>query len=361
MADPTVYEFCALTATEELATGFACRHGLLLSDQRIQNYHQLMQMKKQCLLGTDECQGTVHAAKKKTRGKEYDGFRCTQCRKFRSVKNAIIDGELRGASKENDLRSFFATVGSDSKSHTKISLKSALAVIYFWSKNLSMRQTKYLLTEDITQDHTFVDWRHYLREVCQRELNDAAPMAGPGENVQIDETLLRGKRKYNRGRILLGNRVPPARKNYGKKVVGPWVFGMIWKQRDGTQELRMFHVLRRDEATLRALIQRNVAPGTTITSDKWRAYRNISQWPGYNYNHETVNHSENFVDPDTGANTQRIETHWGHVKTLILRQMRGTTTTLLPGHLAEYWWVKTHTHTPLNDILEAIARQFPLL
>uniref|UniRef100_A0A915KD35 ISXO2-like transposase domain-containing protein n=1 Tax=Romanomermis culicivorax TaxID=13658 RepID=A0A915KD35_ROMCU len=113
-------------------------------------------------------------------------------------------------------------------------------------------------------------------------------MGGPGEIVQIDESLMRGRRKYNRGRLLQGNRVPPARQNYGNRVVGPWVFGLIHKRADGTQDLRMFHVLRRNEPTLRAIIQRHVAPSTTIRSDLWRAYGNISNWPGFNYQHETV-------------------------------------------------------------------------
>src|SRR6218665_2456220 len=46
----------------------------------------------------------------------------------------------------------------------------------------------------------------------------------------------------------------------------------------------------------------------------------------------------NFLDPVTGANTQRIECHWGHIKTRLVRCMHGTSETLLPSHLAEYWW-----------------------
>ncbi|KAJ6619823.1 hypothetical protein lerEdw1_014913 [Lerista edwardsae] len=80
-------------------------------------------------------------------------------------------------------------------------------------------------------------------------MNDAQPMGGPGEIIRIDESLMRGRRKYNRGRLLLGNRAPPARQNYGNRIVGPWIFGMVWKHPNGEQELRMFHVLRRNEAT----------------------------------------------------------------------------------------------------------------
>jgi len=66
------------------------------------------------------------------------------------------------------------------------------------------------------------------------------------------------------------------------------------------------------------------------------------------------------VNPETGANTQRIESHWGHVKTKIMRMMRGTTKQLLQGHLAEYWWKGLHEETAFEDILLAIRGQFPL-
>lgn len=46
---------------------------------------------------------------------------------------------------------------------------------------------------------TIVDWRNYLRNICSMSLSEAPPMGGPGEIVQIDESLMRGRRKYNRG------------------------------------------------------------------------------------------------------------------------------------------------------------------
>ena len=50
-----------------------------------------------------------------------------------------------------------------------------------------------------------------------------------------------------------------------------------------------------------------------IWSDCWKAYGKISQFPE-GYKHGTVNHSTNFVDPDTGACTNRIESVWRHSK-----------------------------------------------
>ena len=67
------------------------------------------------------------------------------------------------------------------------------------------------------------------------------------------------------------------------------------------------------------------------------------------------------INPITGFHTQGIETHWGHVKTKIIRQMRGTTKSSIPGHLAEYRWKKFHNKTPLWDVIaEIVIAEFHL-
>ena len=76
-------------------------------------------------------------------------------------------------------------------------------------------------------------------------------------------------------------------RNYGRRIAGPWVFGMLWRR---TGELRLIRVDRRDAATLLSLIQRHIAPGTTVYSDRWAAYHGIDAIPGGNYIHRTVKH-----------------------------------------------------------------------
>ena len=90
-------------------------------------------------------------------------------------------------------------------------------------------------------------------------------------------------------------------------------------------------VPRRDAATLLPLIQRHVRPGTTIWSDEWAAYRRVQQLPSVTQ-HQTVNHSIEFVNPATGVQTQAIESYWNCVNTKFKR-MKGVQETMLSSYL----------------------------
>src|SRR6218665_662743 len=55
------------------------------------------------------------------------------------------------------------------------------------------------------------------------------------------------------------------------------------------------------------IIAANIWPGTTLMSDRSRAYNTVGQLP--DLRHLTVNHSLNFVDPNSGAQSQRVNDH----------------------------------------------------
>jgi transposase-like protein len=134
--------------------------------------------------------------------------------------------------------------------------------------------------------------------------------------VEIDESKF-GKRKYHRGH----------------RVDGVWVFGII--ERESGQVI-MIPVAKRSRAYLLPIIKHYIMEGTTIISDCWRAYDCLDD---EGFEHLRVNHSINFVDPDTGAHTNRIESSWGACKAVVLRQHRNKR--MVEGHLAVYLFQKS--------------------
>ena len=73
-------------------------------------------------------------------------------------------------------------------------------VIYHWSfEELSCKKAQREF--EIGSDHTTVDWRNFMRDICA-EYFIAHPRAigGPGMTVQIDESVF-ARRKANRGRV----------------------------------------------------------------------------------------------------------------------------------------------------------------
>ena len=113
---------------------------------------------------------------------------------------------------------------------------------------------------------------------------DSAKIGGPGKIVEIDESKF-GKRKYHKG----------SRKD------GIWVFGGI--ERD-SKNCFLSSVEDRSAEMLIPIIKEHVLPGTTIISDCWKAYARLEE---EGYVHQTVNHSKEFMNKETGAHTNTIE------------------------------------------------------
>ena len=124
---------------------------------------------------------------------------------------------------------------------------------------------------------------------------------------------------------------------YGRRVRGPWLFGLVLCQQVGDRrrvlETRFFIVNRRDEQSLIPIILRKVQPGTTIYSDEWPAYQQLQQ---FHFVHIRVNHTLWYMDPE-GNHLNSIEGQWMIVRKRLVKDMRGTTPELLPSYQAEFW------------------------
>jgi hypothetical protein len=131
-----------------------------------------------------------------------------------------------------------------------------------------------------------------------------------------------------------------------------WIFGGICVE---TKLGFLVFVEDRSASTLLPLIKRYILPGTKIISDRWAAYNGI---PDIDINppyiHETVNHTENFVDPITGATTNHIERMWCEAKRR-LKMMNGTIDDFLPGHLDEFIWRQARGRTSVEAFDSLLA------
>ena len=110
--------------------------------------------------------------------------------------------------------------------------------------------------------------------------------------VEVDECLL-SRRKYGRGRI---------KEQY-------WVLGGVERPRHPDEQPGMFlvSVPDRTQETLERMIQTWILPKTIIITDAFKSYTHLEE---LGYFHYEVNHSRNFISPETGAHTQRIEGMW---------------------------------------------------
>ena len=136
--------------------------------------------------------------------------------------------------------------------------------------------------------HTLPDWFNFHRDLCIDWIRGhQQPIGGPGHVVQIDESLV-ARPKRTRGHRVRG-------------VPQRWILGGIDTT---TNDAFLVEVPRRDAATLLPIIQRWVLPGSTVWTDEWAAYRQLTAQTGLA--HATVNHSVTFVAPGTGVNTNLI-------------------------------------------------------
>ena len=367
--DPSMSEICAVCDTEEAAIDYCRQQGLIPTPQvRIHNARvgDFWGICGDLGFNPDlpNCYGRVITVNRRYKNGPKPQYYCGECRKQLSQQNSLAP--IGGAAN----CTWFASIDAAGRPNSKISKRAVLWIMYILAKNMSVRQTIELAEGSLDLDKTAViDWRNFARELMTASLEQAPRMGGVGQIVQIDESLFRGRRKYQRGRLLLGDGIPGRRQNnHGQRIEGPWVFGIL---DTGTGEIRLFRVERRDAATLLPIIVANVEPGTTIWSDEWAAYQRIPQCIDtpvnggrpMRYNHESVNHTVEFVAQGTGANTQRLEREWERCKLQLMRLNKGTSPALLPGHLAAFWWQSMNGPTKCNDpflrLLALIREHYP--
>lgn len=197
-----------------------------------------------------------------------------------------------------------------------VSLVNLVSFMVMWSKNQTLA---YIQSELGLSNKTCVKLSSLFRDVVfDKMITHFEPIGGEGKIVEIDESKF-GKRKYNRGH----------------RVEGQWVFGAY---EQGSGLIFMVPVEKRDRDTLLPIIHKWIKPGTTIYSDKWKAYDGLDKDPKYHYIHHSVNHSVTYKDPITSACTNGIEGSWRPAK--VAYNSSGRRKGSYDGYLAKYMFKK---------------------
>ena len=165
-----------------------------------------------------------------------------------------------------------------------LSYRKVVLFIYCWSREMTSRDFCEREIE-INKNTVAVDWNNFLCEVFAAELI-ANPIAigGPNTTVEVDESLF--------ARI---------KNHQGRNLPQQWVFGGICRE---TRECFMYTAPDRSAATLLPIIAQSILPGSTVMPDLWAAHGGIG---AMRFQHHTVNHTLNFVDPVTGTHTQNVK------------------------------------------------------
>lgn len=115
-----------------------------------------------------------------------------------------------------------------------------------------------------------------------------------------------------------------------------WVFGLAQrKENNKGQKCYMQIVPDREAPTLLSIVFEKCLKGSIIYSDCWSSYNKISKLN--EYQHQTVNHSYNFLDPDTGTCTNLIECLW-NVSKQKFKEIKGCKRAYVQSYIDEFIW-----------------------
>jgi transposase-like protein len=181
-------------------------------------------------------------------------------------------------------------------------------------------------------------WRmcHEIRKYMAK-VDGTDPLGGPGEIVEVDETLIGGK--------AIG-------KGGGYKKNKTTVVGMV--ERGGELFTRVMPTVRK--FNLEGLVLDQVIPGTTIHTDEFASYHGLER---LGYNHVRVNHKAGEYAKPCGAGVNQIEGFWAQLK----RGINGTHIHVsgkhLPKYLGEFEYRYNMRHAPhlmLDRLLYSFTR-----
>lgn len=160
-------------------------------------------------------------------------------------------------------------------------------------------------------------------------------IGGPFKQVDIDETMLSHTAKAHRGRT-------PRQQ----------IYALCIKEVGSNAQRGFCKVLHdRSARSILPIIYRVVLPGTTIHTDEWSSYNQLSR--SSDYTHLTVCHKYNFVNPITGTHTQNVESFNSKLK-LRIKKMKGIISGRHDEFCLEFMWLDRFGNTGFDKVIELL-------
>ncbi|KAK2941537.1 hypothetical protein BLNAU_23549 [Blattamonas nauphoetae] len=103
----------------------------------------------------------------------------------------------------------------------------------------------------------------------------------------------------------------------GKERTGYWMIGGCVPNHPEQSFLEM--VEKRDQDSIKDIIERHIEPGSIIHTDMWKGYSWIGKDKKKRWKHRTVNHSKNqWTDEEAGTTTNHVEALWRIIRFWLL-------------------------------------------
>ena len=221
--------------------------------------------------------------------------------------------------------------------NSRLPIQAIVWMMWHFVHRLSEQQCKQYTNIGPKNNKTVVAWYAKCRDICSKWIWANKPkLGGFGKIVEMDESHFAGAPKFGRGRRLGEDPWENCFK---------WAFGLTER---GSLDcvLKTVHHSR-SRAMLLPLINDSCAEGTIFCSDGWKAYVKLNENVDLDDTlHFAVNHSENYVDPTTGAHTQTIEGLWNHAKDFLASF--GMKPRDLDSYLSAFMWFRHVKHRKLD-------------
>ena len=239
--------------------------------------------------------------------------------------------------------------------NSKLSIQQILTIIWHFVHQLDEKQCANYTNISQKNNTTIVKWYKFCRQVVTDWFWDpmnTPKLGGFGKIVEFDESFFPGHSKFNRGRRLGEEAWEDDKK---------WVFGMT--ERGSLDAVAIQVPSNRSRKVLLPIIKEHCLPGSIFCSDGWKAYNKLQEHLEIeDILHYSVNHSENFVDPTSGAHTQTIEGFWRQCKSHL--PTFGLKPKYLEIYLGSFLWFRYCKQRNLDvfvHILKCISEKRPFL